>query len=247
MFDFFSKKYYLVDELDGFVDIHNHIIPGIDDGAKNVQESVSLIKAFGAIGVENFICTPHIMSNYYPNDSNSIFEALDLLHIELERIGLKDVTLRASAEHMIDANFENLVQENKVLTLDENYLLMEMSYLQKSINFKQAVGKVKEKRLFPILAHPERYVYMHGSMSNYQKIKEQGVLFQLNMLSLGDYYGGEVKKATVQLLKSNQIDFIASDVHNERQFIYLKELTLSKNLLELVRPVIERTKYNFNP
>ncbi len=84
MFDFFVKKKFLVDYLDGFTDIHNHILPGIDDGAKNVEESLSLIKGMGDIGISNFICTPHIMENYYPNNPTSISTSLSLLRNELK-------------------------------------------------------------------------------------------------------------------------------------------------------------------
>ena len=105
MFGIFNKKKFLVDFLEGLVDIHNHILPGIDDGAKTVEESLELIKNFSDFGIRNFIATPHIMHNYYPNDANTINTSLTLLKNGLLMNEVKDVCVKAAAEHMIDANF----------------------------------------------------------------------------------------------------------------------------------------------
>ncbi|UWX56116.1 hypothetical protein NYZ99_07405 [Maribacter litopenaei] len=113
MFSFFTKKRYLIDHLEGFVDIHNHILPGIDDGAKSVEDSLALIKGFGEFGVTDFICTPHIMENYYPNTPETINNSLGLLQNALKMNELKRVHIQAAAEHMIDAGFENRLDENR--------------------------------------------------------------------------------------------------------------------------------------
>ena len=105
MFHIFSKKKFLVDYLQNFVDSHNHILPGIDDGAKNVQESVDLIRGFKELGITNLVATPHILNNYYPNTKETITASLDLLTNELMENDLKDISIEAAAEHMIDDNF----------------------------------------------------------------------------------------------------------------------------------------------
>ncbi len=245
MFSFFTKKQFLIDHLEGFIDIHNHILPGIDDGAKNVEESIELIKGFGEFGVTDFICTPHIMENYYPNDLISITSSLSLLQNDLKMRGMDHINISAAAEHMIDSGFEKLVNENKIMPLAKSYLLIEMSYLQASLNFGEAINKIIEIGLFPILAHPERYVYMHNTKSKYKNIKKKGVLFQLNLLSLTNYYGKEVHSNTLKLLEKNLFDFVASDVHNKSQIELLKTLQLNKKNLDLVIPIIEKTKNNF--
>ena len=102
MFDFFVKKKFLVDYLDDFTDIHNHILPGIDDGAKNVEESLTLVKAMGELGIVDFICTPHIMENYYPNTPETINSALELLKNSIETYKLPNVSIRAAAEQTRD-------------------------------------------------------------------------------------------------------------------------------------------------
>ncbi|MEJ1222372.1 tyrosine-protein phosphatase [Sediminicola sp. 1XM1-17] len=245
MFEFFSKKKFLVDYLENFVDMHNHILPGIDDGAKTVEESIALIRSFSEFGVKNFIATPHIMDNYYPNTSQSIHAALDELKKGLYDHDLKHVLFDVSAEHMIDANFETLLDSAEMMPLRKNYLLVEMSYLQPSINFDEAIQKIASKRFFPILAHPERYNFLHLKSSKFKKYKKKGILFQMNLLSLSEFYGKEVQKKALHLLDEGLIDFVASDVHNQNQIQSLKEIKLTNALLELVLPLIDRTIHTF--
>lgn len=246
MFSFFSKKKYLVDYLEGFIDIHNHILPGIDDGAKTVEDSISLLKGFSEFGVTKFIATPHIMNNYYPNTPETINSSLQLLKDELLKKGLAHVSLEASAEHMIDDNFESILEEGKVMSIRKMYLLVEMSYLQASMNFDEAIQKVVKNRYFPILAHPERYMYLHNNFSKYHQYKKDGMLFQMNFLSLSDFYGKKVQKKAIKLLENELIDFIATDIHNIYQMKKLKEIKIYSSLEKILLPIIEKTIYNFH-
>lgn len=245
MFDFFKKKKFLVDYLEGGIDIHNHILPGIDDGAKNVGESIALIKGFADFGVTDFIATPHIMHNYYPNNPDSINDASLLVKNELLRLKLKDVSIQAAAEHMIDDNFETILENGEVMPMGGNYVLVEMSYLQPSINFNEAIVKISSKNFYTILAHPERYIYLHNTYGKYRDYKKQGILFQLNLLSLSEYYGKEVQKMAYKLLDDGFIDFVGSDVHNIRQLNSLKELQLGDKILETLKPILHRTNNSF--
>ena len=246
MISFFTKKTYLVDLLEGFTDIHNHILPGIDDGAQTVDDSKKLLKSFGEFGVQNFIATPHIMHNYHDNNPVTIKTALSYLKNELIHDGLDHIKIDASAEHMIDDNFEVILSKKQVQPLARDYLLIEMSYLQPPINFDTAIEAIAQNRFFPVLAHPERYNFLHKRLRRYSEFKEQGIQFQLNMLSLGNYYGKEVSKIGIKLLEEGMIDFIGSDVHNMDHLNALKKLTLSKKLVALVEPIIHRTSYTFS-
>lgn len=245
MFSFFSKKEFLVDYLEGFVDIHNHILPGIDDGAKNVEESIALLKAFAEFGVRDFICTPHIMENYYPNTPETINKSLAVLENGLKMSNLNEFNIRVAAEHMIDSNFETILEEKKIMPLANNYLLIEMSYIQASINFDQEISRIKSAGYFPILAHPERYLYLHNKKGIYKKYKKMGLIFQLNILSLSDYYGKDTHKIALQLLNENLIDFISSDVHRFKHLNNIKEIEIDKDLMTKLLPIIERTTNNF--
>ncbi len=222
MFSFFHKKRFLVDLLHGFVDIHNHILPGIDDGAKTVEESIALIKAFSEFGVNHFICTPHIMHNYYENTPETITHSFQQLKNEMASQGIMDVALDVAAEHMIDDNFENILEDGKILPLGKNHLLIEMSYLQPSINFDVAVKKILNLQLFPVFAHPERYVYLHNDLNKYREYKQMGLKFQLNALSVFGYYGKNIQKVAFKLLADNFYDFIATDTHGQRHINALK-------------------------
>ena len=245
MFEFFSKKKFLIDYLENFVDMHNHILPGIDDGAKTVEESIELIKSFSEFGVQNFIATPHIMDNYYPNTTETIHTSLDNLRKGMYANDLKHVSFDVAAEHMIDANFETLLDKSEMMPLRKNYLLVEMSYLQPSINFEEAIQKIASKRFFPILAHPERYNFLQLKSSKFKKYKKKGILFQMNLLSLSEFYGKDVQKKALHLLDEGLIDFVASDVHNLSQLQNLKEIKLTNNQLELMLPLIDRTIQSF--
>ncbi|WP_368662587.1 tyrosine-protein phosphatase [Zobellia laminariae] len=203
------------------------------------------MRSFSEFGVKHFIATPHIMSNYYPNTRETIGASLTELKNALLQNGLKDVSVEASAEHMIDDNFENLLENEGIMPLKKDYLLVEMSYLQPPINFEEAIIKTASKRFFPILAHPERYGFLHHRKKRYQEYKDNGILFQMNLLSLSEYYGKEVPKVAVELLENGLIDFVASDVHNMSQLNALKKLTLSKKMIEQLLPLINNTIQTF--
>jgi len=245
MFHIFSKKRFLVDALNGFVDIHNHILPGIDDGAKKVEESIAMIKEFGSIGVTNFIATPHIMADYYPNTSETIGAALTLLKSELLKQGMNTVSIEAAAEHMIDSHFETILANTSIMPLRSQHLLIEMSYLQASLNFDNAVDSITSAGFFPILAHPERYRYLHAKRGVLNEYKNKNVLLQLNLLSLSEYYGKDIQKVAHNLLEKSLIDFVGSDVHSIQQLKSLKEITITDSVYDKLMPVIQNTITTF--
>ncbi|APQ19379.1 histidinol phosphatase [Maribacter hydrothermalis] len=245
MLSFFSKKNYIIDHLEGFIDIHNHILPGIDDGSKSVTDSLDLIKGFGEFGVSDFICTPHIMENYYPNNPTTINSSLSLLKNGLKMSNLNHVNINVAAEHMIDSGFEKLIEEKKIMPLSKRYLLIEMSYLQASINFEQSIDKIKENGFHPILAHPERYAYLFSKKNIYTYYKSKGVFFQLNILSISGFYGKTIQKIAYKLLDDLKFDFIASDAHNMGHINELKKITLNKKQLNSIIPLIKNTNTFF--
>ena len=245
MFHFFTRKNFLIDYLEGFVDIHNHILPGIDDGAKTVGESIELINGFSQFGVKDFITTPHIMHNYYPNNPETINKSLLLLKNSLLENDMKDISIRAAAEHMVDDNFESILELGTIMPLDDQHVLVEMSYLQASINFDEAVSKIMKHGFFPILAHPERYLYLNNNFKKHREFKKQGIRYQLNLLSLSKFYGKEVQQMAFKLLDEGMIDFIGSDIHNIHQLRSLKEIQLNKKTIDTLYPIIKNTTHSF--
>ncbi|UJH67037.1 tyrosine-protein phosphatase [Allomuricauda sp. SCSIO 65647] len=245
MFSFFQKKHFLVDYLEGFVDIHNHILPGIDDGAKTTDDSLALIKGFGEFGITDFVCTPHIMHNYYENTLETIKDSFITLKKEMAEKGITDVSIDFAAEHMIDDNFEEILKKKQVLPLRNYHLLIEMSFLQAPINFHRAVKKITSAGYYPILAHPERYAFLYGNFQKYEAFKRESIFFQVNLLSLAGYYGGNVKNMAIKLLDKGMIDFLGSDVHHKDQLKFLKDSTISHRILKKIQPVIANTIDNF--
>lgn len=245
MFHFFEKKTYLVDQLDGFVDIHNHILPGLDDGSPTLEDSIVLLEGFGDFGVTRFICTPHIMEGYYPNTPKTIKRAHAELEFALKRQQVGNIDLGYAAEHMIDGAFPSLLESGEIVPHLGTHLLIEMSYLQPSIHFDEAVSSVMSAGYFPVFAHPERYPYLYGT-GKYSLYKDKGILFQMNLLSLGDFYGSGVQKAAIRLLEAGQVDFLGSDVHNAQQLAALKETKISKKHLPKIQRVAENTVARFS-
>lgn len=214
MFHFF-KKYYVKDLLPGFIDIHCHILPGIDDGAKTIKNTVELLKEYNLLGVDHFIATPHIMQGFYENTEESIEQSLALVYRVLMDNRLSHVKIKPSAEYMLDGGFDGLIEQKKCLPLKDNYLLVEFSYLQPPMNFNEIIEKIKDYNYIPVLAHPERYAYFHDKIEVYKKLKQKGCFFQLNLLSLSGYYGKSTQIMAKSLLKENLIDFAGTDSHKK--------------------------------
>lgn len=247
MFSIFRKKEYLIDHLQGCVDIHNHILPGIDDGAASIDQSLILLQRFQNMGITDFVCTPHIMNDYYPNTPATILPALEKVHKALDlNNGLNGIKVRAAAEYMLDQNFMELLESEQILLLKDNYILVEMSYFQAPINLKEILFQLQTKGYKPVLAHPERYAYYHSKdLTKYEDLKNRGCLFQINALSLSNHYGPGIQRAANQLLEGGMIDFIGSDVHREQHLDKLQTIRLNTKMSDKIKKVIVNTKDTF--
>ena len=230
MIHFFKKeKPYLKDLIpDNFIDIHSHLLPGIDDGAASIEDTMNLINGLEEIGFKKFITTPHIMSDVWTNTPTLINEKLSSTISELKVPNI-DNRLRAAAEYMIDSEFNDLFKTKSLLTLKDNYVLVEISYLNPPIQLYDILFELQVSGYQPVLAHPERYNFYHNSLDEYKKLNNAGCLFQLNMLSTTGYYGERVAKAADLLLQNGLISFIGSDVHHNRHLEYMHKRVVLKN------------------
>lgn len=222
-----------------FVDIHSHLIPGIDDGSKSLDESVALIKQMRSYGINHFIATPHVMEGVWENSSERILNKLQELNTHLQEIGINDITIRAAAEYMLDGNFSSLLEKKDILPLKNNKILVEMSYRNAPINLYEMLFDIQVAGYTPVLAHPERYYFYHNHYKDYTVLKKAGCLFQMNLLSLTNYYGKDVQKIALKLLTDNMIDFVGSDTHGKRHLDYLNQIT-DKKVLKLITPILEK-------
>jgi protein-tyrosine phosphatase len=240
---FRQNKPFLRDLIpDNFIDIHSHLLPGIDDGAVTIEDTTMLIKGLEEIGFKKFITTPHIMGDVWKNTSQGITEKLSSTVSELEfpNIGKR---FKAAAEYMIDAEFWDLFKSEPLLCLKDNHVLVEISYLLPPIQLYDILFELQVAGYQPVLAHPERYNFYHEpTLSHYKKLKKAGCLFQLNMLSSTGYYGERVAKTADLLLKNNFIDFIGSDVHHARHLEFMNKKIVLKNH-EYMTPIFQNNSF----
>ena len=228
----FKPKSYKA-EINPFkVDIHSHLLPGIDDGVQTLKESIELIKQFHLLGYTKLITTPHIISDYYPNNREIISEKLYTVQeaLKLEEI---DITLEAGAEYYLDMHFLNLIEDESLLTFMKHYVLFETDYITKPIVLEQVIHSLLEKGYIPVLAHPERYRYLHNDIEAYKRLKALGVLFQVNAKSLYNQ-SKSTSNMTHQLMKHGLVDFIGSDAHRMRDLRRLEHFLKSQSCQKML-------------
>lgn len=216
------------------VDMHNHVLPGIDDGSASVEQSLVLAQGLRQLGFKKSISTPHIMQGVHPNTQASIAQAHQVLEQALRAQG-SSLTLAAAAEHMIDDGMPHLLQNNGLCVMPGGYVLIEMSYLAESASLFQMIFAIQSLGYKPVLAHPERYGYYHLNFEMYKKIKDAGCLLQMNLLSMSRYYGVDVKSTALTLIKSGMYDFVGTDMHHERHLRAAQEVADKYPLRELLK------------
>jgi protein-tyrosine phosphatase len=239
MFNFFKKKEQKKVAAFNYesiaVDMHSHVLPGIDDGAQTVGESVFLIKKMMEVGIKKIIATPHIMADFYRNTPETINNALEILKAELKAQNI-DIEIEAAAEHYFDETFEQRVNEKRLMTMGDNYALFEYSFTNQPPNAFEVIQKMIEWGGYkPILAHPERYSHM--TVEDMANLRGWGCNMQLNTISLTGYYGKDVKKKAEAMIDADIVDFISSDMHHP------KHAAAFKNALNF--PYLEKLLFNY--
>ena len=216
MFSFLKSKPNLAALIpNNYVDIHSHVLPGIDDGAKNLKNSQFLLEAMIGFGFKKCITSPHTMANVYNNTIETINNAKERVDNELSDLA-KKLDLKAASEYFIDENFIENFKSNPLLTIKDNYVLVEMSFLNPPIQLHEYLFELQLAGYQPILAHPERYSFYHANFKEFEKLKKMGLKFQMNLLSSVGYYGLDVANTSDKLLKAGFIDFVGSDIHHKQ-------------------------------
>ncbi|MDR2119187.1 MAG: capsular biosynthesis protein [Tannerellaceae bacterium] len=212
----FRKSYSLKESgfFESFTDHHSHILPGVDDGVQTVGESLEILHCYGQLGVKTVWLTPHIMEDI-PNTTDGLKRRFE----ELEATYRGGITLRLAAEYMLDNLFEERLKANDLLPMGTkgDHLLVETSLFNPPVNMYHTLERIKAEGLHPVLAHPERYVYMDEK--DYRKLKGMGVKFQMNLFSFTGSYGMEVKKTCKRLLRLGMYGMAGTDVHSLPTFI----------------------------
>lgn len=219
---FFNKKISLVetDLFTCFKDYHNHILYGVDDGVKEISESLDVLAYYEVIGVKTTVFTPHI------NASSKDWELITANFKQLTQQYKGSINLSLAAEYMIDSGFEEEIKRG-LRPIKEDLVLVESSYLSKSINFEESLYEVMNSGFTPVIAHPERYLFF--DYSKYGRLKDCDYQFQLNLLSLAGCYGNSVRERALKLLADGMYNLVGSDMHSFSVFQdSIKSIKLTK-------------------
>lgn len=226
-------------------DMHCHLLPGIDDGPESIEESLSIIQAMVAVGYQGAICTSHIFPEVYDNKADDMLRGVDSLQSVLDENNI-NFTLRASAEYMVDRQFIELAKAKKLLAFGKkDYVVIETGFTQENPYFDEAIYEMQYAGYCPILAHPERYLYLSQSKSieQFEKIIDKGIELQINLFSLIGLYGRLSKEVAKILLKNNFIQWIGTDIHRSQHISLLEKANDLKTLSNSMRDNPIQNKY----
>lgn len=238
----FNKKVPSLKEsgmLAGATDWHSHILPGVDDGFKTMEDSLKALRELESLGVKHLWLTPHVMEDT-PNETKKLRQRFEELKLAYDG----NLTLHLGSENMLDNLFEDRLDANDFLPLGEGgtHLLVETSYYNPPMNMMGILEQIKRKGYYPVLAHPERYQYMDEK--DYKRLKEEGILFQANYFSLVGAYGSTAQKKLEWLLKQDMIDLMGSDLHRYKVLVnVMGQSPRHKSHLEALKKVGAKSHY----
>lgn len=229
----FSPKIKIAESglFDGFTDFHCHILPGVDDGFRKMEDSLEALSLYEAAGIRSVWLTPHIMEDM-PNTVEELEQRFD----ELKKAYTGNVELHLAAENMMDNLFSERLASNNLLPIFGQRLLVETSYYNPPMDLYSLLRKVKSIGYYPLLAHPERYIYMEDK--DYKALREEGVQFQLNLGSLLGAYGETAKSKSEKLLAEGYYSVLGTDLHSLKQWHALQEGKIKKKVFELMEKIV---------
>ncbi len=211
--------------------MHSHLLPGLDDGAETVAQSLELLRELRELGFRKLVMTPHIMGDFYKNTPEGIRTALAELRTAAQEAGLGDVILECAAEYYLDEWLSRKLDAGTELLSfgdDRRYLLFETSYLNEPFNLQTIIFELKAAGYQPVLAHPERYTYLYGNFAVIEKLRQEfGVLLQLNLNSLAGYYSPAAKRVAEKMIDAGIVDFVGTDTHHLRHTTALGTKTIN--------------------
>ncbi len=210
------------------VDMHSHLIPGIDDGSKSMEESLALIQRMEGYGLKKLIITPHVMTEFFKNTPEIIQSGLEELKLAVQAANI-NIELEAAAEYYLDEVFlEKIAGGQKLLTFGENHVLVETGFMSKPSMLLESFFQLEMAGYQPVLAHPERYLYLHHDEELLEAMVDRNMKFQLNLLSITGYYSKPVKKFAEKIIDEGLVKLVGTDCHNERYLDVMERLTEEK-------------------
>ncbi len=235
MFSLFSRKRNILDTglLANKTDVHCHLLPGVDDGVRTEAEAVASLRALNESGIARFIFTPHVMEEMPDNTARYLQQRFEAFHMLIP----SGIEVKLAAEYMLDARFRSHL-ETGLLSMGGRSVLVETSYLSAPPDVDAMLYEIALAGYTPVIAHPERYVYMEGE--GYNKWKAVGCALQLNLLSLGGYYGKYAYEVSHKLLKRGMYDYTGTDFHNLKKHNWgMEHLQLTASEQKQVRGLLE--------
>ena len=225
----------------GSVDVHCHLLPGVDDGFPMASSSIEALKVLEKKGVSKIVLTPHFMKEYPKNDRKHISKVFGHFKSEAEEAGIA-IELRLAGEYMLDRCFLEHFEDG-FLTLDKEgiHVLCETSYMMYERNVTGMLYDIMCAGLQPVIAHPERYDY--ASRKDYERWKDKDYKFQLNLMSLVGAYGEVAFEKAHHMLNDGMYDFVGSDMHNLDSFKkWVPRMKLPTKSIEKLARLIENNK-----
>ena len=231
-----KKDVIRTDLLRGTADVHSHLLPGVDDGVQSVDDMREALNAMREAGVERVFLTPHVMADLPDNRRSYLQDRFDCM----KRSAPEGIELRLAAEYMLDAGFR-LQMADGLLTYAERQVLIETSYLSPPSDFLDLLYELRLEGYTPVLAHPERYMYM--TKEDYFHLKDKGYKFQLNLFSLAGVYGVRPTKYAAYLMKEGFYDYAGSDLHHPEDYKRnLARMKLTGKMIDCLREVLENNR-----
>jgi len=219
------------------VDMHSHLLPGLDDGAETVEQSVELVRVMQELGYRKLVMTPHVMGDFYKNTPTDIQAALLRLQEAVAAAGITNIELACAAEYYLDEWFAQKVETGENLLAfggDNRYILVETSYINEPFNFLEIIFQLKSAGYQPVLAHPERYTYLYDNFAALEKMRSNNILLQVNLNSLAGYYSRSAKRIAEKLIDAGLVDLLGTDAHNLKHTTTLREKVLPTEYLRKV-------------
>ena len=223
-------------------DLHSHLLPGLDDGVQLFEEMEEIVLRFQKLGYTKLITTPHVMSDFYKNTTEGILKKCDEVNTWLKSKSI-NIPIEAAAEYYLDEDLLKKAEENfPLLTLGEKYLLFETNFLTEPFQLKEFIFTITSQGYKPILAHPERYIYLQDNFEKVEDLLNRGIYFQLNMSSISGYYSKGAQKLAYKLIDKGWVHFIGSDCHNLQHIQRIEETVSLKYFQKAISlPLLNNT------
>ena len=203
-------------------DMHSHLIPGIDDGAQDMDQTIAMLAKFESLGYKKVVTTPHIMTDSFPNNPEIILSGLEKVKNEIKKVGI-EIEIEAAAEYYFDETLMPKIKNKELLTFGDNYVLVEFAFHSPPQFLDQLFFELKTHGYRPIIAHFERYLYYLGKIDKAEKWRSEGINIQINLNSLFGQYGPEVQKQAEKLIDEGQFDFVGTDCHRIEHLMILEK------------------------